>query len=76
MAREVASRPAEVIILDEVSMVSGKFLDNLNTVARGIRGVNVPMGSIRLIIFRDFLQLPPVVKREEERDRVRLSIKG
>lgn len=55
-------KQCELLIVDEVSMVSGSLLDKLDAVARRIRGVESPFGGIRVLFFGDFCQLPPVSK--------------
>ncbi|XP_038268121.1 ATP-dependent DNA helicase PIF1 isoform X1 [Dermochelys coriacea] len=54
------------LIIDEISMVEGKFFDKLEAVARAVRKRDDPFGGIQLIICGDFLQLPPVSKGNEE----------
>ncbi|NXF32368.1 PIF1 helicase, partial [Nyctibius bracteatus] len=54
------------LIIDEISMVDGKFFDRLEAVARAVRKRDEPFGGIQLIICGDFLQLPPVCKGNEE----------
>ncbi|XP_009946207.1 PREDICTED: ATP-dependent DNA helicase PIF1, partial [Leptosomus discolor] len=54
------------LIIDEISMVDGKFFDRLEAVARAVKKRDEPFGGIQLIICGDFLQLPPVCKANEE----------
>ncbi|KAM6327158.1 ATP-dependent DNA helicase PIF1 [Podargus strigoides] len=54
------------LIIDEISMVDGKFFDKLEAVARAVRKRDEPFGGIQLIICGDFLQLPPVCRANEE----------
>ncbi|KAF4797078.1 ATP-dependent DNA helicase PIF1 [Turdus rufiventris] len=54
------------LIIDEISMVDGRFFDKLEAVARAVRKRDEPFGGIQLIICGDFLQLPPVRKANEE----------
>ncbi|KAM9280603.1 ATP-dependent DNA helicase PIF1 [Cariama cristata] len=54
------------LIIEEISMVDGKFFDKLEAVARAVRKRDEPFGGIQLIICGDFLQLPPVCKANEE----------
>ncbi|NWX94831.1 PIF1 helicase, partial [Nothoprocta ornata] len=54
------------LVIDEISMVDGKFFDKLEAVARAVRKRDEPFGGIQLIICGDFLQLPPVRKANEE----------
>ncbi|XP_061399651.1 ATP-dependent DNA helicase PIF1 [Musca vetustissima] len=70
---ELASRPASAqawrkckrLIIDEISMVDGQYFDKIEAVARHIRRNDRPFGGIQLILCGDFLQLPPVIKRED-----------
>ena len=49
------------MIIDEVSLISDKFLECLEYVCRKIRGLSeIPFGGIKTIIVGDFYQLPPV----------------
>jgi ATP-dependent DNA helicase PIF1 len=49
-----------VLVIDEVSMISGQFFDKLETVARFVRDDDRPFGGVQLVLSGDFLQLPPV----------------
>jgi ATP-dependent DNA helicase PIF1 len=53
-------RTTDILVIDEISMVSGIFFENLNIVAQTIRRSSLPFGGIRLFLLGDFLQLPPV----------------
>lgn len=50
----------DILIIDEVSMVSSRLLDLADVICRGVRGSNEPFGGIRVILVGDFYQLPPV----------------
>ena len=50
----------KVLVLDEVSMISGEFFDSLSTVVSDIRKDPRPFGGIQLIVCGDFLQLSPI----------------
>eukprot|EP00033_Pygsuia_biforma_P003605 GCRY01003947.1.p1 GENE.GCRY01003947.1~~GCRY01003947.1.p1 ORF type:complete len:305 (-),score=34.52 GCRY01003947.1:296-1210(-) len=52
-----------VLIVDEISMVSGPFFDTVEEIARLVRGSKEPFGGIQLVLCGDFLQLPPVEKK-------------
>lgn len=52
----------KVLVIDEISMVDGHFLNKLNEIAKRIRRNQRPFGGIQLIVCGDFYQLPPVVK--------------
>lgn len=58
----------KVLIIDEISMVDGEFLNKLNEIAKRIRRNDRPFGGIQLIVCGDFYQLPPVVKNDPNRD--------
>lgn len=54
-------RKAEVLVLDEVSMIDGMFFDALDAIGREVRGNrSKPFGGIQLVLSGDFFQLPPV----------------
>jgi ATP-dependent DNA helicase PIF1 len=56
-----------VLVIDEISMVHGRFLTLLEEVGRLVRDEpDLPMGGIRVIMVGDFLQLPPVKNKEED----------
>lgn len=57
---------AEVLIIDEISMVSAKFFESISTVGSILRNNPLPFGGIRLLMFGDFLQLPPINKSQDE----------
>ncbi|XP_054083630.1 ATP-dependent DNA helicase PIF1 isoform X2 [Zeugodacus cucurbitae] len=69
---ELASRPASAqiwrkckrLVIDEISMVDGQYFEKIEAVARHVRKNDKPFGGIQLILCGDFLQLPPVVKNE------------
>ena len=50
----------EVLIIDEISMLSPDLFDKLENVARRIRHNEEPFGGIQLILSGDYLQLPCV----------------
>ena len=56
----------DVLIIDEVSMMSLKLFDLLDAVGRAIRGnCRAPFGGIQIIFSGDFYQLPPVGEKED-----------
>ncbi|KAK7305034.1 hypothetical protein VNO77_42933 [Canavalia gladiata] len=57
-------RKVQALVIDEISMVSAKLFDNLDYVARRVKGVNEKTwGGIQLVVSGDFFQLPPVTNR-------------
>lgn len=59
-----------VLIVDEVSMISAKFFENASCVGSMIRENTNPFGGIRVLMFGDFLQLPPVSRGCDPERRV------
>ena len=55
-------REACTLVIDEISMITGRTLDFLDFLCRRLRASNQPFGGIQLIVTGDFLQLPPVKK--------------
>lgn len=56
-------RATDVIVIDEVSMVSSALMDTLDNIARSLRGdAQVPWGGMRVIAVGDFFQLGPIGK--------------
>ncbi len=54
---------AEVLIIDEISMLDANTLDNVEKVCRYLRHNDKPFGGLQVILVGDFFQLPPVSKR-------------
>lgn len=62
-------RDTDILIIDEISMVSPVFFENISKVGSYIRDDPAPFGGLKLIVCGDFLQLPPVSRKSSE-DRV------
>lgn len=58
-------RQTQVLVVDEVSMLSLKLFNMLNEIGKAVRGNFKPFGGIQLIFSGDFFQLPPVGDKEE-----------
>lgn len=58
----------DVLIIDEISMLSAYYLDNINTVCQYFRRNKKPFGGIQVVFLGDFLQLPPVPPRKPVED--------
>jgi len=59
-------RRAKILIIDEVSMLSGGTLSMVDIITREIRDKDEPFGGLTVILVGDFFQLPPVVRREQK----------
>jgi len=62
----VSLRRLRVLIIDEVSMVLPEFFDKLDYVLRQVRSYQKkrPFGGLRVVMFGDFYQLPPIHSTE------------
>ena len=58
-------RGTDVLVVDEVSMLSLKLFNTLNEIGKAVRGNLKPFGGIQIIFSGDFFQLPPVGDRDE-----------
>lgn len=50
----------DVLVIDEVSMLSGSFLDMLDEVCGHLRDNHDPFGGLQVVLVGDMFQLPPV----------------
>ncbi len=71
--RRITNSPAgrrihatDTLVIDEISMISGDFLQCVDELCRAVRKVDEPFGGMQMIFLGDFFQLPPV---EGKRDR-------
>lgn len=58
-------RRADILIIDEISMIPASVLDAVDQVARHIRKSSAPFGGIQIILSGDFFQLPPISRNGE-----------
>ena len=57
---------AELLIIDEISMVSPDLLDAMDILARKARKNDEPFGGLQVLAIGDLFQLPPVITRAAE----------
>lgn len=69
-------RNTKVLIIDEISMIDGKFLSKLEYIARVVRKNDKPFGGIQLVFTGDFFQLPPVSKSITSSDSTKGNSNG
>lgn len=63
-------RTTDVLVIDEVSMMSSRMFDLLDQVGRVVRKqYDKPFGGIQVIFSGDFFQLPPVGSRDDPETR-------
>lgn len=53
-------RRAEVLVIDEISMLSADTLSMVDAVCREVRDRALPFGGLQTVFVGDFFQLPPV----------------
>jgi len=58
-------KETDILVVDEVSMLSLKLFNMLNDIGKAIRGNPRPFGGIQLIFSGDFYQLPPVGDKDD-----------
>jgi ATP-dependent exoDNAse (exonuclease V) alpha subunit len=58
----------DTLLIDEISMLQGQFLDMLDTLARVIRGADAPFGGLQMILVGDMFQLPPITRGSSDTD--------
>lgn len=51
---------ADVLVIDEISMLHDYRLDLVDQVVRTVRGKDQPFGGMQVVLCGDFFQLPPV----------------
>ncbi len=65
-AKSLAS--ADVLVIDEVSMLHGKRLDMVDKLLRHAREDQQPFGGVQMVLVGDLFQLPPVSRGSEDDD--------
>ena len=55
----------DLLIIDEISMMTAELLDKLNEIGKKVRSNKKPFGGIQILLVGDFFQLPPVNKSDE-----------
>ena len=60
-------RELELLIIDEISMVRADLLDAVDFILKTVRhNFAQPFGGVQMLFIGDMMQLPPVLKNEEE----------
>ena len=55
----------DLLIIDEISMMTAELLDKLNEIGKKVRSNRRPFGGIQVVLVGDFYQLPPVNRTNE-----------
>lgn len=64
---------ADVLVIDEVSMLHGARLDMVNQVAKLLRKSEAPFGGLQVVLVGDLFQLPPISRGTGNVDFAHLS---
>ncbi len=64
---------ADVLVIDEVSMLHGQRLNMVNEVAKLLRKSDKPFGGLQVVLVGDLFQLPPITRGGDPVDFVHLS---
>ncbi len=59
-------KKSEVLIIDEISMLSANRLDLVDSICRVVRKSEHPFGGLQVVLSGDFFQLPPVARGGED----------
>ncbi|XP_049848242.1 ATP-dependent DNA helicase PIF1-like [Schistocerca gregaria] len=62
-----------VLIIDEISMMSGELFDKLEHIARIVRNSSQPFGGIQVVLCGDFFQLPPISSNFQDQSPKKVS---
>jgi len=56
-------KDANVLVIDEISMLDGKIFKAVDLIMRTIRASEEPFGGVQIVCIGDFFQLPPVTRQ-------------
>ncbi len=59
-------KKTDVLIIDEISMLSASRLDLVDNICKMVRKNEHPFGGLQVILSGDFFQLPPVARGDED----------
>ena len=63
--KQKAWKNVDILVIDEVSMMSQKIFEMLDAIGKAARDNVKPFGGIQVIFLGDFYQLPPVGNKDE-----------
>ena len=67
-------RALNILIIDEISMMSCEIFELLNGIGKQIKRNKKPFGGIQIVLCGDFCQLPPIAKTLSEKKYIFESI--
>jgi len=56
-------KKAQVLVIDEISMLDGKMMDMVDVICREARAKSEAFGALQVVFVGDFFQLPPVTRQ-------------
>jgi ATP-dependent DNA helicase PIF1 len=65
-SRRDSINKADILIIDEISMLHDYRLDMVDEILRAVRASDKPFGGIQIILCGDFFQLPPVNRNDSK----------
>jgi ATP-dependent DNA helicase PIF1 len=63
-SRQDLIKKADVLVIDEISMLHDFRLDIVDEILRLVRETEAPFGGLQVVLCGDFFQLPPVNRRD------------
>jgi len=60
-------KKSQVLIIDEISMLSASRLDLVDSICQLVRKNSTPFGGLQVVLSGDFFQLPPVARGSEDK---------
>lgn len=66
-SRQELIKKADILVIDEISMLHDFRLDMVDATLRFVRATSEPFGGLQVIMCGDFFQLPPVNRKEGRR---------
>ncbi|MFD0705426.1 ATP-dependent RecD-like DNA helicase [Alloscardovia venturai] len=72
--RRKAIKNADILVIDEVSMIHAWLFDIVDEICRRARKNDMPFGGLQVVISGDFFQLPPVSVSTRNEDLLGTSV--